>query len=190
MLGLWTHRLAALAATVIVAALVVGSSSAAARRTDPLLASPTTCPGSTNTDGTMAEQMSEMACLVEFVRNQAGVGQLHESKTLDRAATLKIDADVRCGQFSHTPCSERFESTFVAAGYSLAGAYSIGENLAFGQNRAGSPRQIMAAWLASPPHRQNLLSPDWKSFGLGVRSGKSFLGYSDVAIWANEFGSR
>ena len=190
MLGLWKHRLPALAAAVIVAALVVGSGSAAAKRTDPLLASPTACPGSTDAGAAVAQQMSAMACLVEFVRNQAGIPQMHESKTLDRAATLKIDADVRCGQFSHTPCSERFESTFVAAGYSLAGAYSIGENLAFGQSRAGSPRQIMAAWLASPPHRQNLLSPDWKSFGLGVRSGKSFLGYSDVAIWANEFGSR
>jgi uncharacterized protein YkwD len=189
MLGLWKHRVAALAAAVAVAALVVGSSSAASQRVDPLLASPTACPGSGSTDGSPAEQISDMACLIAFARGQAGASQLHESKTLDKAATLKIDADIRCGQFSHTPCSEQFASTFVAAGYSLGGNYSIGENLAFGQNRAGSPRQIMASWLASPPHRQNLLSGDWRSFGLGVRTGK-FLGYAGVAIWANEFGSR
>jgi uncharacterized protein YkwD len=187
--GLWNHRIPALAAAVAVAALVVGSSSAASRRVDPLLATATTCPGSSDTDGSPAEQVAEMACLVQFARDQAGASQLHESKTLDRAATLKIAADIRCGQFSHTPCSEQFESTFVAAGYSLAGSYSVGENLAYGQNHAGSPRQIMASWLVSPAHRQNLLSGAWKSFGLGVRTGK-FLGFSGVAIWANEFGSR
>ena len=186
--GLWTHRVPALAAAVAVAALVVSSSNAAPR-VDPFLASPATCPGSADTDGSAAQQMSEMACLVQFARDQAGASPLHESKTLDKAAALKIDADIRCGQFSHTPCSQQFESTFVAAGYSLGAQYSIGENLAFGQRKAGSPRQIMASWLASPPHRQNLLSGDWKSFGLGVHTGK-FLGYPGVAIWANEFGSR
>lgn len=189
MLGLWTHRIPALVAAVTVAALLVGSSSASGRQVDPLLAPPTACPGSATTTGTSADQLSEMACLVAFARDQANSPVLHESKTLDRAATLKIDADIRCGQFSHTPCSQQFASVFAAAGYPMSGGYAVGENLAFGQNRAGSPRQIMAAWLASPPHRQNLLSGQWKSFGLGVHVG-SFLGYSGVAIWANEFGSR
>jgi uncharacterized protein YkwD len=189
MLGLWNYRVPALAAAIALVALAAGSTSAAARRIDPFLATPAACPGSADSSGSPAEQMSEMACLIQFARDQAGASQLHESKTLDRAAALKIEADIRCGQFSHTPCSERFESTFVAAGYSLGGAYSIGENLAFGQNRAGSPRQIMASWLASPPHRQNLLSGDWKAFGLGVRIGK-FLGFNGIAVWANEFGSR
>jgi uncharacterized protein YkwD len=189
MLGLWTHRLPALAAAVVVSALLVGSSSASSRQADPLLAPITACPGSGSTAGTTDDQVSEMACLVAFARNQADSPALHESKTLDRAANLKIDADVRCGQFSHTPCSQQFASVFTAAGYPMSSGYAVGENLAFGQNRAGSPRQIMAAWLASPAHRQNLLSGQWKSFGLGVRVG-SFLGYSGVAIWANEFGSR
>ena len=189
MLGLWTYRIPALAVAVTAAALVVGSSSASARQADPFLASPPTCPGSAGTGGTTADQISEMACLVDYARAQAGSPALHESKTLDRAAELKIEADIRCGQFSHTPCAQQFASVFTAAGYPMSGGYSVGENLAFGQNRAGSPRQIMAAWLASPAHRQNLLSGQWKSFGLGVRVG-TFLGYSGVAIWANEFGSR
>jgi uncharacterized protein YkwD len=189
MLGLWTHRIPALAAALIAAALVVGSSSAAPRQADPFLASVATCPGSAGTDGTSADQITEMACLVDFARAQDGASTLHESKTLDRAASLKIDADIRCGQFSHTPCSQQFASVFAAAGYPMSGGYAIGENLAFGQSRAGSPRQIMADWLASPPHRENLLSGQWKSFGLGVRE-STFLGYSGVALWANEFGSR
>ena len=153
MLGLWKHRVPALAAAVVVAALVVGSSSAASQRVDPLLAVADGLPGQRDTDGSPLDQMSEMACLVAFARGQAGASQLHESKTLDRAATLKIDADIRCGQFSHTPCSEQFESTFVAAGYSLGGNYSIGENLAFGQNRAGlaAPDHGLVARLATAP---------------------------------------
>src|SRR5579862_2348178 len=119
MLGLWTHRVPALIAAVMVSALVVGSSSASSRQTDPLLAPVAACPGSGSTAGTTADQLTEMACLVAFARTQADSPALRESKTLDRAATLKIDADLRCGQFSHTPCSQQFASVFTAAGYPM-----------------------------------------------------------------------
>jgi uncharacterized protein YkwD len=50
---------------------------------------------------------------------------------------------------------------------------SWGENLWEGSNIAAvSPealaRHIMAAWLASPGHRQNILCPDYTHVGLGV----------------------
>jgi len=45
----------------------------------------------------------------------------------------------------------------------------------------------MQAWLASPDHRQNLLSTDWTSFGLAVHPGTTFLGVTGVSLWANEF---
>ena len=45
----------------------------------------------------------------------------------------------------------------------------------------------MQAWLASPDHRQNLLSTNWTSFGVAVHAGATFLGAGGVALWANEF---
>ena len=159
------------------------SARAAASRSDQLLAPASTCPAGAN--ATPAAQLVTMACLVNYARAHAGVSRLSESTTLDRAAALKLDEDIRCGAFSHTPCGQPFDRVFSAAGYSPGGSYSVGENLGGGQGALGSPGQIMQAWLASPEHRQNLLSTGWTSFGLAVRPG-AFLG-KGVALWANEF---
>jgi uncharacterized protein YkwD len=128
-----------------------------------------------------------MSCLVNYARVHAGVPALQESKTLDQAGTLKLNADIHCAAFTHTPCGRPFQSVFTAAGYSLGTAYSVGENLAYGHGTLGSPQAIMHAWLASPDHRQNLLSTSWTSFGVAVHEGATFPGASGVALWANEF---
>jgi uncharacterized protein YkwD len=130
-----------------------------------------------------------MACLLQFARAQLGLPRLRESRVLDRAASLKLDGDIQCGAFTHTPCGKPFQTVFAAAGFSLSGAYSVGENLAYGQGALGSPEQVMTAWLNSPDHRANIVSPDWKSFGLDLKTSSSFLGYGGVTLWANEFAS-
>jgi len=180
------------AALVLTVAAAAGAPAGVASRTVAgeaanLLAPPVVCPGSGRVDLPPTDQTQSMLCLVEYVRAQAGLSPLRETKTLDRAAMLKIDADVRCGEFSHTPCGDDFVHAFQLAGYPLSGSYSVGENLAYGQGNLGSPRRIMAAWLASPDHRANLLTPTWKTVGIGVRPSATFLGDRRVSLWANEF---
>ncbi len=131
-----------------------------------------------------------MSCLVNYARSHAGVPALREVKTLDLAGTLKLNAEIHCGAFTHTPCGQPFQNVFSAAGYPLGTAYSVGENLAYGQGELGSPQSIMQSWLASPDHRQNLLSTSWTSFGLALHAGTPFLGSTGVALWANEFAGR
>ena len=91
-----------------------------------------------------------------------------------------------CNQFSHTPCARPFRAAFRTVRY--AGA-SYGENIAFGTSYLGSPRRIMASWLASPGHRANILHRGWRSQGIDVRF-DAFLGYADAAVWTSQFGSR
>ncbi|MCP4593760.1 MAG: CAP domain-containing protein [bacterium] len=43
----------------------------------------------------------------------------------------------------------------------------MGENLAQGQTTAA---EVLDSWLASPAHRDNLMSPDWTHIGIGVRT--------------------
>ena len=153
-------------------------SSSAARapprsRTDPLLAPPTACPGSASTAGTTArsDERDGLSGRVR-TRTRRTRRQLHESKTLDRAATLKIDADVRCGQFSHTPCSQQFASTFAAAGYPMAAATRSARTSPSGRT---APARRARSWPPGSPRRRTARTccpASWKSFGLGCPNRK------------------
>jgi uncharacterized protein YkwD len=70
-----------------------------------------------------------------------------------------------------------------------AGGYrpGIGENIV---EQRFSAEEALAAWLASAPHRRNLLDPDCREVGLGLAVGAGY----DAApggyrvIWVQSFG--
>jgi uncharacterized protein YkwD len=131
-----------------------------------------------------------MVCLITFARAQQGVRPLQRSRKLDRVAGRKVEDDLACDQFSHTPCGRAFMTWFTAVGYGLGlSGYAVAENLAWGTGGDASPYEIMRMWLRSPEHRRNLVSPRWREFGLGVRRHAAFLGDHRVEVWANEFGT-
>jgi uncharacterized protein YkwD len=47
----------------------------------------------------------------------------------------------------------------------------VGENLAWARGAAATPRGIVAAWMASPGHRRNVLDADFREVGIGVAVG-------------------
>jgi len=176
---------------LIAAAALAAGASAATDRADSLLAPSGVCRGGDRVLESIAVQMQAMSCLVEYARAHAGLPPLRLSLRLDQAAALKIDADLRCGRLSHTPCGASFLTAFSASGYiEGGGAFIVGENLALGQGWRRSPRQVMSMWLHSPEHLRNLLSRRWRDFGLGFRAGVDLDGLRGATIWANEFGAR
>ena len=46
--------------------------------------------------------------------------------------------------------------------------YVIGENLAWGTLSLATPEAIVAAWMASPAHRANILEGEYRETGIGV----------------------
>ena len=60
----------------------------------------------------------------------------------------------------------------------------LGENLAVGFN---TPEVVVAEWMDSPDHRANLLNPNWKEMGVGVRIG-NYRGAANMVYWVQEFG--
>ncbi len=56
----------------------------------------------------------------------------------------------------------------------------VGENLAAGQR---TPTEVVADWMNSPCHRQNVLNPAFTELGVGVRAGGDYGLY-----WVQEFG--
>ena len=181
----WLRQILPIACLAVGFAAVASGAGAAS-----LLATEQACPAGVRRDAPLDVQVRAMACLVAVARARAGVQPLRPSAKLDRVAALKIDADLACDDFSHTPCGSDFMTWFVAVGYEPGSSrYAVGENLAWGRGNDASPQQIMRMWLDSPEHRRNLLSPRWRQFGLAVRLQVEFLGDPGVAIWANEFGS-
>ena len=144
------------------------------------------CAGSTTAAGDAHSQLEAMYCGVNVVRRLYRLGVVRGNVPLNRSASLKANAVERCG-FSHTPCGMSFTRTFQQAGYLPARAFS--ENLAWGQADLGSPVHTLGLWLASPPHRANLLAGRWRDLGLAVRRGHMF-GRDGVSLWVTQFGRR
>jgi len=172
-----------LTAALTTAALSAALPAAAHGAPAQLLAPAGTCAGeSSTTPG--AAQVRAMQCLVSATRRHAGLPALHAHRTLTRAAQLKSARIQACGSFSHTPCGAPFSAAFDAAGWHGRAA---AENIAYGQAAQGTPRAILAAWLASPGHRANLLRPQYRYQGLAVRSA-TLPGIGTVQLWVHTFG--
>jgi uncharacterized protein YkwD len=130
-----------------------------------------------------------MRCLINWARTHSGRTALHASQELDRSSGLRAAEIRRCQDFSHTPCGEAFIAVFQLVGY-LSLTASVGENLAWGQGRLGTPRSTMVSWLASPEHRQILFGATWDDLGVAQRHAASLFGRSNVTVWVAQFGHR
>jgi uncharacterized protein YkwD len=142
-------------------------------------------PAASTASQSSAAMTRQMRRLVNQVRRQSGVRKLQRNRPLTRAAAGKARKIRDCGQFSHTPCGSTFTATFKAAGFR---GRTMGENLAYGGGAAGSPRAILNQWLASPPHRANLLNGKFRMQGIDVRT-VSLPGVGRVRLWTHTFGA-
>ena len=99
---------------------------------------------------------------------------------LERAARAHTRSMLRGNYFSHGDFAGRMLA-FHLRGF-------LGENLAWGAGGYGDPAAIVRMWLASPPHRANLLRPGFRRLGIGVAEG-SFEGIPGVTLVTADFGS-
>ncbi len=141
-------------------------------------------------DSDPLSQEREMVCLLNYARAQRGLARLRVVSLLDRSAMLKALAIKRCQDFSHTACGRPFGATFAAVGYEGAHETAFGENIAWATRTSADPRVIVADWLNSPHHRENLFNSAWVEQGIALLSVSRFLGNRDVEIWVSEFGVR
>jgi uncharacterized protein YkwD len=127
------------------------------------------------------ESAVEQALLDEVNRVRAahGLAPLRVDPTLRRAARAHSDDMLRRGYFSHGSFADRL-ARFGARGPRL------GENLAWGAGTAAAARSMVQRWLASPPHRANLLRPGFRRIGVGAAVGR-FSGYDGVRMVTADF---
>jgi uncharacterized protein YkwD len=113
------------------------------------------------------------------VRADYGLRPLGYDAHLERAARAHSREMLRANTFAHGAFGGRMLQFDVTG--SLAG-----ENLAWGTGARGSARGIVAAWLASPEHRANLLRPSFTRVGVGDLAGP-FLGFGGAQVVTADF---
>lgn len=97
------------------------------------------------------------------------------------------------GYFDHDgPRGDTPLSRMISSGYipSSRVGYEIGENIGWGSLYLGTPRAIVAAWMASPGHRANILDPHFRDSAIGVSPHlPSSLGAGETGgIYTQDFG--
>lgn len=106
---------------------------------------------------------NEVIRLVNAERSKRGLQTLTANWEVSRVARYKSQDMANKGYFSHT--SPTYGSPFAMM-ESFGIKYSAaGENIAKGQR---TPQEVMNAWMNSPGHRSNILSPSYTQIGVGV----------------------
>jgi uncharacterized protein YkwD len=113
------------------------------------------------------------------VRAQHGLHALQLDTHLQRAAVAHSREMIATDVFAHGAFARRMLR------FDVRGRIA-GENLAWGTGTAGSAHAIVAAWLASPEHRANLLRPSFRRIGVGDLIGR-FQGYGDARVVTADF---
>lgn len=111
---------------------------------------------------------SEVVRLVNIERAKAGLPALKENWQLSRVARYKSQDMINKNYFSHY--SPTYGSPFdmiESFGIKFSAA---GENIAMGQR---TPQEVMNAWMNSPGHRSNILSPSYTEIGVGLAKDKA-----------------
>jgi uncharacterized protein YkwD len=123
---------------------------------------------------------ASVVALVNDHRVALGLAPLATSPTLTAAATWKARHLAAYGYFAHDdpspPVARTAAERVAACGYPSP---YVGENIAAGQP---TPADVMASWLGSPGHRENLERPGFRAIGVGVAATGTTLS------WVQDFG--
>ncbi len=132
-----------------------------------------TCTGAglTPTPENIASVRAATLCLINRERSAHGEAALQPNTDMQQAAQSHAESMAGGGYFEHTgPGGATVLERLKASGY-LGGnamSYEIGENIAWGSLQDASPATIVAAWMASPGHRSNILNQDFRDTGIGI----------------------
>ena len=132
-------------------------------------AAPTSVPTTPTTGASRSDLASQVVAQVNAERAKQGLGELRVDAGLTRAACVRAGEITR--KFSHTRPDGSSWSTVSGAAF--------GENIAKGQRTAD---KVMAAWLSSQGHRENILRASYGSIGVCAYA------YNGVVYWVQLFG--
>ena len=156
---------------------------------DPLLPPARACRGSTNVDAHHRTQRLAMHCLINLVRQRAGLRRVRSSAALRHSAVYKARRIAACKRFTHSPCGDDLAAPFHEADVTLDRPWFVGENLGWRPLEEATAFEILRGWLTSPTHRSVLL--DRRFTHLGVRRRRLRLDDlpAGIVIWVAHLGT-
>lgn len=106
---------------------------------------------------------TEVVRLTNVQRSKAGLPALTQNWELSRVARYKSQDMINKNYFSH-------QSPTYGSPFNMMETFGIrfsaaGENIAYGQR---TPAEVVNAWMNSPGHRANILSPSYTQIGVGL----------------------
>jgi uncharacterized protein YkwD len=123
-----------------------------------------------------------VVCLINGQRASRRLPILHGLRRLDRSAQIWANAMVNRNFFSHTGSGSDPGGRILSNGFPWS---AVGENIATG---FATPRSVVAAWMSSPDHCHNILSPEYSYIGTGVNANPVGGFASRPATWIQDFG--
>jgi uncharacterized protein YkwD len=144
------------------------------------------------TAANLAHVSDVIFCLMNAMRENAGVPDLHQQADLATASVDHSQDMVDNKYFAHDSQDgrdlvARLEQVLYIP---KTGNWVVGENLAWGAGALATPKSLVNAWMNSPPHRENLLSGDFKEVGMGVVFGTPSKDAPDGVTVTTDFGTR
>lgn len=154
------------------------------------------CPGANLRPDSVNSRIVDAAtlCLVNRRRLANHVRRLRANRELRRVAASQVTSMVRWDYFADVSPTGLTPLTLVAASSYPAHAaqITVGQNLAWGTESDATPAYVVAAWMASPPHREIMLSGQYRDAGVAATpASPAVVGASGQgATYAFEFGAR
>jgi uncharacterized protein YkwD len=132
-------------------------------------------------------------CLINRERTARGESALLANAQVQQAAQGHTESMVQDDYFGHVgPQGETLLQRMHASGYLYSSQISceVAENIAWGTLWLGTPKAIVAAWMASPGHRANILDAKFRDTGVGVspHPPASVSGGQSGGIYTQDFG--
>lgn len=150
------------------------------------------CKGSAKPAYELSNQRAAKAtlCLLNKQRAAQGLGALHADAKQTEAASQHNRTMIRTSCFAHLcPGEKDLIGRIVATGYlPCICIWLVGENIAWGTGKASSPRQVVASWMNSAPHRLNILNPKFDEIGVAVDPGSPVGNVANAATYTTDFG--
>ena len=129
------------------------------------------------------------------IRSAHDLVPLRRSPALDAAAAQHTSEMLRLGYFDHDSADGMSFDRRIARYYPFTSRFhrwAVGENLVWASPDLDAA-QALRLWMASPPHRRNILDPTWREIGIAAihaaAAPGAFGGQSATAI-TTDFGLR
>ena len=150
--------------------------------------------GSAGSAASMAELQNGVLQQLNVIRRQHGLVPLSVSPELSAAARQHTAEMLSDGYFAHESADgsafwQRIERFYphVKSGY-----WSVAENLLWSGGSIDA-KEALDLWMASPGHRENILTPEYRQIGISARYATdapgTFAG-GDVTVIDTDFGAR